>query len=360
MKRWKKWALIGTAAVLALSLTGCGQNKSAYESLKQGSTKLAKAESFDYTGSIGLKTDAQPANGDASTEQITQLLSNIELNFTGTSFTKTKQAAINLELSLKGDASLSLAVPIIVDKDGLYIKIPTIPMLPLPQTLTGKYLHLTKADMEKISEESGAAAATRKSDPAKEEQFSKELEAVFAKQFKEDDNLIKVNVNKTSAEVPAHVKQVVEYSITGESFPTLVEKIVKGLIPDILTVMSKPEYKAITDLPANTLSEYQKSLESFTTEELKKQLTVNQAYSQFGIDGSGYLSYLRDKFDFTANDETGSKTKVALDFTFDATNINKAKGTITLPKAAETISLEELQKQLGTSISARDLEDDLP
>ncbi|WP_438431847.1 hypothetical protein [Gorillibacterium sp. sgz500922] len=348
MSKRKKWTLIGTAFVLMLSLTACGQNKSAYETLKQGSAKLAEAESFDYAGSIAFKTDALPSGTDAATAQA-QLLSNLELAFSGASYAKKEQATLNLVLSLKGDASFSVNVPIVVDKEGLYVKIPSIPMFPLPETVTGKYLHLTKAELEQLSDES--AQPTPKPDPAKEKQLNKELEAALAKQFKEDDNLIKVSVKKSSAEVPSHVKQVVEYSITNENFPTLVEKLVKGLIPDILTILSKPEYKEMTNIPTDTLANYQKSLDSFTTEELKKQLTVNEAYSQFGIDGAGYLSYLRDKFDFTATDETSGKSNASIDLTFDATNINKAKGQVVIPKAEETISMTELQEQFGTSFS---------
>jgi len=353
MIKFKKWTLIGIAFVLMLSLSACGQNKSAYESLKQGTAKLGQADSFDYSGTLAFKMDAKPAAGNAEEAQVEQMLSNLELKFSGASFKKAKQATFNLELALKGDASLSLNVPIVVDQEDIYVKVPSIPMLPLPETVTGKYVHITKADLEKLSEQAAQENAQKqpKADPAKEKQLNKELEAVIAKQFKQDDNLIKVSVKKSSAEVPAPVKQVVEYSITNDNFPTLVEKIVKGLIPDILTVLSKPEYKELTGIPTDALKDYQKSLDSFTTEELKKQLTVNKAISQFGIDGSGYLSYLRDKFDFTANDETSGKTNAAIDFTFNATDINKAKGQVAIPKADETISLAQLQEQLGAAFS---------
>lgn len=345
----KKWLIPLFALILLLSMTACGQNKSAYETLKQGTAKLAEADSFEYSGTLAFKVDAKTASAEENA-QMMQMLSNIEVKFSGVQYKKAKQASVNLELNLKGDMSFSLSVPVIVDNEDVYVKIPQIPMLPLPETVTGKYVHLTKADIEQLSDE--AVKSKPQVDPAKQKQLSKELEGVFAKHFKEDDNLVKVSVKKSSAEVPDHVKQVVEYSITNDNFPPLIEKVVKNLIPDIITVLKKPEYQDITGVQADALESYRKSLDGFTTDELKKQLTVNEAIAQFGVDGSGYLSYLRDKFDFTATEENGDKSNTGIDLTFSATQINKTKAEIAIPKAEETISLTDLQEQFGTAFTA--------
>ncbi|WP_058303331.1 hypothetical protein [Gorillibacterium timonense] len=342
----KKWLIPLFALILLLSMTACGQNKTAYESLKQGSAKLAEADSFEYSGALALQLDTKSA-AEAEETQVMQMLSNVEVKFSGVQYKKAKKASVNLELNLKGDMSFSLAIPVVVDNENIYVKIPQIPMLPLPEEITGKYVHLTKEDIEKLSAE--AAQSKPDLDPDKEKQLSKELGDVFAKHFKEDDQLVKVSRKKSSADVPDHVKQVIEYSITNDSFPLLVEKVVKNLIPDIITVLNKPEYQEMTGVQADTLENYQKSLDGFTTDELKKQLTVNEAIAQFGLDGSGYLSYLRDKFDFTSTEENGDKANTAFDLSFNATNINKTKAEVVIPKKEETISLTELQEQFGTS-----------
>ncbi|MEO3943933.1 hypothetical protein [Gorillibacterium sp. CAU 1737] len=353
----KKWLFSVFTVLLLLSLTACGQNKTAYDTLKHGSTKLAEANSFDFSGSLAMKISDKSLQEESETALAVPLPTDLELKFSGVQYTKEKKGNVNLEVGIKGDMAFTLTIPMVYAEDTFYVKIPQTPLLPLPDTLAGKYVAITKDELQSLAESTGEVDTQETLDEATQEKLNKELEGVIAKHFKDDSNLVKVSVKKSSAEVPENVKEVVEYSVTNDTFPKIVEKLVKEVLPEVIAILGKEQYRAASGVDPAMLGQFQTAVDGFTTDELQKSLTVNKAIAQFGLDKSGYLAYLRQNYDVTAKDEQGEAAQVAFDLSFNATDINKTKTEVTVPGKEETISFTELQEQIGAAfMGSMDLE----
>jgi hypothetical protein len=339
------------ALCVILLIAGCAQNKTPYDMVKTGATKTIEADSYEYTGSMVLKLDSQNIQ-DTENGVPLSMLSNMELKYNGIINTKAEQASVNLEFLLKGDMSFSIAIPIVVDKGTLYIKIPQTPFVPLPEELVGKYVRVTPEDLKKLEEADGDEPAPSLN-PEAQKQFNKDMSALFNKHFGKDANLVKVNVKDAGGDIPADVKQVAEYSITNENFQQVVEKLAKGVVPDLLTVLSKPEYKEIaSNIPADAQQQYAEAIKDFDKEyaEVKDTLKINEAKVQLGVNNAGYLSYFRQASDFAIDDAAAGKSTVNMTMDVKMTNFNKETPPVQIPSDQDSLSVDELVTMFGLSM----------
>lgn len=347
----KRWTAVLMALCVILLIAGCAQNKTPYDMVKTGATKTIEADSYEYTGSMVLKLDSQNIQ-DTEDGVPLSMLSNMELKYNGIINTKAEQASVNLEFLLKGDMSFSIAIPIVVDKGTLYIKIPQTPFVPLPEDLVGKYVRITPEDIQKLEDAGGSAPAPSLS-PEAQKQFNKDMSDLFGKHFGKDANLVKVNVKNAGGDVPADVKQVAEYSITNENFQQVVEKLAKGVIPDLITVLSKPEYEELAaNIPDDAQQQYAEALKDFDKDfaEVKDTLKINDAKVQLGVNDTGYLSYFREVFDFTTDDVNAGKSTVNMTMDVKMTNFNKETPPVQVPSEQDSLSVDDLAALFGTSI----------
>ena len=350
----KKWMAALMSLCVVLLVAGCAQNKTPYDTVKSGATKTTEADSYEYTGSLALKLDSQNIQ-DTENGMSMGMLSDFELKYSGIVHTKAKQASINLELLLKGDMSFSIAVPIVVDNGTIYIKIPQTPFVPLPEELVGKYVRITQDDLQKLEEKGGAKPSPSPSlSPEVQEQLGKDIVAVFGKHFAKDANLVKVNVKNAGGDVPSDVKQMAEYSITNENIQLVVEKLAKGVIPDLLTVLSKPEYKDVAaSIPVDAQAEYAEALKDFDADfaKVKEALTINEAKVQVGVNDAGYLSYFREAFTASVKDpETAAQTDLTMTMDMKMTNFNEETPAVQVPSDQDSVSAEELMGTFGNGL----------
>jgi len=349
----KKWMAALMSLCVVLLVAGCAQNKTPYDTVKSGATKTTEADSYEYTGSMSLKLDSQNIQ-DTENGMSMGMLSDFEFKYSGIIHTKAKQASINLELLLKGDMSFSIAVPIVIDNGTIYIKIPQTPFVPLPEELVGKYVRITQDDLQKLEEKGGAKPSPSLS-PEVQEQLGKDIVAVFGKHFEKDANLVKVNVKDAGGDVPSDVKQIAEYSITNENIQQVVEKLAKGVIPDLLTVLSKPQYKDVTTaIPVDAQAEYAEALKDFDADfaKVKEALTINEAKVQVGVNDAGYLSYFREAFTASIKDpETAALTDLTMTMDMKMANFNKETPAVQVPSDQDSVSAEELMGTLGASMN---------
>lgn len=123
---------------------------------------------------------------------------------------------MTLKLALKGDMSFNLNVPIIINKDKMWVKIPSIPILPLPEEVTGKFLEL---DPKQLLEESGQAVPNF--DLTRNQKFTNDIAAIIFNNINEEAYLTDVNVKDAGLLNGVNAKQVIRFQMSKDQIEPL-------------------------------------------------------------------------------------------------------------------------------------------
>lgn len=340
----KQLAILLLVVALVMVAAGCGK-KNASEQLENALIKMATADTYEYEGSLTMNFDSDDLQQSNNPEMAmaASLLNGSEIKYKGAYNKKTNQQSLTLDLAIKGDMSFTFSIPFIMDKEDLYVKIPQVAFLPIPKNLVGKYVHITAADLKKM--DPNAPTAGLNTDPEKQSALLKELFLVLNKHYKDDKNLTIVEENK-----PEGVADLLQYSVTNENVEEFVTKLAKTVIPELLSVMSKPEFSEMTGIQAAEIQKYNDSLKGFDSglQDFKKTTSIKEIKSQVGMNKEGFMNYFKQVVDFDVNDtarDNQFKLKVLSETRMS--KFNDSTVTVTLPDKSATVTLEQAQQALS-------------
>ncbi|WP_138756148.1 hypothetical protein [Paenibacillus sinopodophylli] len=352
MKKVQKIAVLLLAVILVV-IAGCSAGKPPKEALQAAMTKTSEADSYAIKMSFGLDELEVPQDvatqGDAAaTAAIVGMIKDASITVNAVYQKDPMRIDMDMEVVIPGDMQMKLTVPMIVTKEALYIKVPQIPMLPLPETITGKFI---KVDLKELAEQQGVAEL----DVATQQKLGKELGEVFLKHF--DEKTYFSEPKAADAGLPADLKvdQVIAIEINESNYPQTVDTIVNQVLPEVLDILLANEDSLKTlQLEKADIEGFKTDLEKNKDEilnTLKNDVKINTAKVTAGIT-DGYISYQAGKLDVAALDkESGQSMKLGIHFDVVYSDINKApKFENEIP--ADAISLDELTKmfQLPTGL----------
>lgn len=159
----KKWGLSAAALLLtaAVILPGCAKKEAPKEALSAAANKVAAMTSYEMKTKLtvnDLTIDTGTSEADATTGQILSMLKNAELTVDGVYQAEPMQTELTMVLNLKGDMAMSFTVPMVMTAEKLYVKVPSIPFLPLPETIVGKFVEV---DLKELAEQEGLNSTLR-------------------------------------------------------------------------------------------------------------------------------------------------------------------------------------------------------
>lgn len=337
------------AVLILILLAGCSSTKSPEETLQDALKKSSQMTSYSMKGSLQLSDLKLPesADDDGYTGMVSSMLSTAEISWTGGYRKDPMLAEINLQVAIKGDLAMTITVPIIMSEEKIWIKVPNIPMLGLPEDIVGKYIEL---DPKKLAEQQGEEMP--KLDVGTTQKLMNDVSSILFKHIDEKTYLKDVAV-KDAGISSEDVKKVVQMHVTKDQVEPLIQTIVNDIAPEVIDLISKnEEYRKLLKLEQSDLDEAKKSLAetkdselSKDLEEFKKDVQTLDMTANIGIDGKGYASYTDAKVTF-AGAEDGQAASGSIKVVQELTDINGDVKLSGKPKDEEIVTEDQLN-QLG-------------
>lgn len=342
MKMVQKIAVL-LLAVIMVVIAGCSSGKPPKEALQAAMTKISEADSYTVKMTFGLDEleipeDAALQGDAAASAAIVSMIKDATITVDAVYQKDPMRTDLNMEIVLPGDMEMKLTVPMILSEETLYVKVPQIPMLPLPETITGKFI---KIDLKELAKQQGAGEI----DMAEQQKLGKELGAVLLKHF--DEKTYFSEPKAEDAGLPAGLKseQVIAFEINDGNYDKTVETVINQVLPEVLDVLiANGESLKSLQLKKADIEKFKTDLETNKAElldTLKKDVKVNSLKVTAAI-SDGYLSYQAGKINIEASDkESGQKMKLGLHYDVTYSDMNKApKFENEIP--TDAITLDEL------------------
>ncbi|AIQ10673.1 hypothetical protein [Paenibacillus durus] len=358
---FKKWGLSAAAMLLAAAvvLPGCGsKQQEPKEALQGAASKMATMTSYEMKSKVvinNLTIDASTEASDAMTTQVLSMLKNAEITVDGVYQADPMQTELTLVLNLKGDMAMSFTVPMVMTAEKLYVKIPSIPFLPIPENIVGKFVML---DLKKLAEQEGAEFNPGMLDTQKTQKLSNEILSALLAEY--DESKYFKDIDAKDAKLPEGVdaKQVIQFQITNDNVKEATTIFVNNVLPKILDILSKEEYKSALQIDQKQLDEVKSELQNgekkaeFDKElaKLDQYLTINQFNFNTAINKDDFPVYQDLTVDVNVNNpDDGTKVGLSLTGSTQYSKINeKPTFKIGIPQGDNVITEEELQQQFST------------
>ncbi|BBI30703.1 hypothetical protein [Cohnella abietis] len=358
------FTIVSILLVFAIVLSGCTKETSPKKALQESLSKSADLKSYSFKGQMKIEDfnfpDEEMEAGEAA--YILNLFKSAELSWTGAYRADPMMTEINLQFALQGDLAVTFKIPIIITAEKVWVKVPNIPMLPIPEEITGKFIEF---DLKKLEEMAGEKLPTM--DVSKSQKFVKEITDIVFKHIEEEKYLSSVKVKE--AGLPADVvdvKQVVQLHLDQSQIEPLFTTIVDKIAPEVLDLLSKnKEYLELTQLKQEDLDDAKKALaevkdgeiaEGFA--EIKKELKKLDFKVNYGFDKKNYPVYTDASFSMAIESEeaTGS---FGFKVVSQLSDINKEVKFEGEPKGDNVISMEQLLEQMGGMFGGESFDDSL-
>ncbi|WP_219834792.1 hypothetical protein [Paenibacillus sp. R14(2021)] len=331
MKGWKKGTILLLAAGIAV-LTGCSSSGSPKDAILDAMTKTSAATSMTYKGTLTIDDITLPpiAGAEAASPVMAALpilLKGAVIQIHGAVQKDPQRAEMTFDVTLgSGDVKITAVVPVIITKEKVWIKVPQIPGVPLPDTIAGKFVEI---DAKKLAAEQGTPDISAESDVQKlgqdvlktlfdsldEKAYFSEPEAADVKGLPADykgDRFIRMSVNEQNADAALS-------AIAEKAMPAIIDLLLKNEAYMKVLPLSKEQLEA--------------SKKEVTAETLKKAVRIHTFEVTGGIKDD-YLTYEDVQMNVEKTD-AGQALKMAIHFNMAMDDLNKEiKFEYDLPKDA--------------------------
>ncbi len=337
---------------ISLVLSGCTKDKSPKDALQSSMSKSADIKSYNFKGSMVFEDFNFPAEGDSAAEAaaVLNLMKSAELSWTGAYRADPMLMELNLQLALKGDLAITFNVPVVMTQKKVWVKVPNIPMLPIPETVVDKFVEL---DLEKLAEESGQPLPNV--DVAKSQKFSNDLMEIVFKHVEEGTYLKTIKAKDAGLPSDVDANQVIQFHLDQSQLEAFINTVIEKIAPEVIELLStNAEYRDMLQLKQEDLDQAKSELAdvksgevSEAIDDMKKELKKLDMTVNFGIDKKDYPVYTDAKISaaIESEDLTGS---VAIKLVSHTTGINAdPKFEIGEPKAEEIMTMEEVEAEMG-------------
>jgi len=357
------FVLLAILLTVAVVLSGCSKKEvSAKEQIQTSMSKSAEIKSYNFNGSMKFEDFDFPQDADMSADQTAAMINTLksaELSWTGAYKADPMMMEMNLKLDLKGDLAISFTIPIIMTTDKVWVKIPNIPMLPIPENVQGKFIEL---DLKELAEQSGQTMPTI--DVGKSQQMGNDMMEIIFKHIEEETYLSSVSVKDAGLPADVAVDNVIQFNLDKAQIEPFVMTVVEKIAPEIIELLiTNEEYRNMLQLKPEDLETAKKELAEVKDSEIKeglaemnKELKSLNIKSNIGIDKNDYPVYTDATISASIESEeaTGS---FAVKVISQTTNVNgDVKFEVGEPTGEDVMTLEELQEQMGGMLGGASIE----
>ncbi|MDU2240812.1 MAG: hypothetical protein E7E23_09520 [Paenibacillus sp.] len=339
---------------VVLVMSGCSSKKEPKEALSSAAVKALEMNSYVLENQIKILDFSVEGAAEAESPEVGAVLSmlkNAEINIKQIYQKDPMQTEATLEVKLTGDMTTTITIPLVITPEKLYVKVPSIPFLPMPESVTGKFLVL---DMKELAEQSGEEFNPDLFNPEKSQKLGTELMGALFAEYESGAYFTNIDPKEASLPEGFKAKQVVQFAITNENVKEAVTILVNQALPKMLDILAKEEYRSMLQLTPEEIDQAKKELQEGNQDELgkaldemKNNLQINKFTVDTAIDENNYPAYYNVQADVAVNDpETQENIKVAVQMTSRFTQINE-KPAFEIGIPTDTLTLEQLQEEMG-------------
>lgn len=357
----KKWGLSAAALLLtaAVILPGCASKQEGpKEALKSAATKATAMSSYEMKSKFSindLTIETADAESAAMTTQVLSMLKNADITIDGVYQADPMQTELTMVLNLKGDMSMSFNVPMVMTTEKLYVKVPSIPFFPIPETIVNKFVEV---DLKALAEQEGAEFNPSALDTQKMQKFSNEVMDTVLAEYDEGKYFNELSPKEANLPEGVEAKQVVQFQVTNDNVKEAITIFVNNALPKIIDIVSKEEYKEMLQIKDADLAKAKEEITSSETRtefdkslaDLDKYLTINQFHYNTAINKDGFPVYQDLLMDIKVNNpEDGTNVAFSINGTGQYDKINeKPEFKIGIPQGDDVITMDQLEEQFGS------------
>ncbi|MFF2094114.1 hypothetical protein [Paenibacillus sp. NPDC058174] len=344
MKNGQRMAVLLLAAVLFL-IAGCSSSGSPKQALQNAIKKTSESDSYTQAITIGIDELQLPASTAGKPNQaiaagIAGMLKGATLKINTVYQKEPLRTDMELNIVLGG---LTVKVPILISNEKMYVQIPAIPLLKLPNTILGKYIEI---DMEALAAQQQNAAAL---DLGAQMKLMDELNGLLLKHFDEKNYFSKVKSDEAGLPEGITADQVVRFAIDDSNYSSSIETIVGKVLPELYSILASNEaYLDTFQLKKEDVEKRKADLETNKAQiqdTLKEQLKVKEVSVTGAITGD-YLSYQSQIINAVYTDkESGEALKLNLHIDIEYSAVGETP-TFTHELPTDAVKLEDLTKLL--------------
>lgn len=354
----KKFAAIVLTLLLAMTvvLSGCNSKQSPKEAMQSSVGNAMKMTSYEMTSKVvieELNITAPDLVDDASMGAVMSMLKNAELTVDGVYQADPMQTELTVGLNLKGDMAMTFTIPMVMTKEKLYIKVPSIPFLPIPENVVNKYVEV---DLKELAAEEGTSFNLDAINPEKTQKLTNELSNALFAEYDEAKYFKDIKVKDANLPEGVEAKQVAQFAVTNDNVKEAITILVDKVMPNILNIISKDEYRETLGLTTEDIQEAKDQLNSTnkdefnkSLEELKSHLKINAFNMNTAVDKNDFPTYQDFVMNIEVNDpETKQDVKLAMKGSSQYSNINeKQTFKIGIPSGDDVLTMEQFQQEMG-------------
>lgn len=343
-----------------LVLSGCGSNAASPAAkveetpkalLKSSVTSTMAATSYQMDSNFTLNeltVKVPPTSADtASVDQVVSMLKGAEFNMKTIYQGDPMQTEMNLEVKLKGDMEMTIKLPIVMTKEKMYVKVPNIALLPLPENLVGKFIEL---DLKELAAEQGAEFNEAMLDPKKSQKLSADLSAAVLDSFDEATYFKKVAVGDAGLPEGVTAEEVVRFEVTNDNVKDAITTLVNVALPKVIETLDTPEYREMLGMTEQELKDAKSELSTTDNEqmskdldELKNYLTVNTFQLDTALNEDNFPIFQKMTLDVDFQDtESNTSGTVSMVGSSTYSKVNEAQ-TFEVGIPTDTVTLDELE-----------------
>jgi hypothetical protein len=336
--------------IFTLLLTACGGSSlpGAKESLKNSMTQTSEADSFSFETTFKLQLDLpDEVMVTAEDAMIESMINNSELTLSGVYQKDPQTLQLDVGVAIKGDMSMTINVPMFITEEKMWVKVPSIPSVPIPAELQGQYIELDFKQLEALAASTVPTGPTA-FDQALAEEFGKEVGKIISDSFEEDEYF---EVMKGEDADVSGLNHAVKFEITNEQLIPTIETLINKALPALLDLAEQDKWAEFLEITSTDVDALRSELEASQADidtaltEIDNALNIETFEYVNGVDDKGYASYqkLDVNLEITSEGQTGTLGFVVEN---NITDINKADASITLPSGDEVIPFEEVMGML--------------
>ncbi|MFD0870687.1 Uncharacterised protein [Chlamydia abortus] len=359
IKRKKLGLIVALMLSIALIVAGCGKKPSPKSAIETGLTNTMnmKSGAFEMGMTMSMDFPEEVLNANPEMAMVSEMLKNADIKASGVFKQDPQQIEMTLEMNLKGDMEMKFSIPFVLTQDKMWVKIPNIPMMPLPQELVGKFVEM---DMKELSEQAGEEFNPELLNFKKQQEFSQDALKALLGSFDEQNHF--QLLKKDEAQLPEGIeaKNVVKFTITDENLEEAVKTIVEKAAPQIIDLIASEKYAGMFQISKEELDTAKKDLESTDAgklkeaiDEMRKSLKINEFSILTAVNKQDFVNYQAINLDVDVKDED-MNFKLGLKGDVKYTNINEeVEFKIGVP--TDAVKLEEFIEKMDSLYGGADV-----
>lgn len=335
---------------VTLILTGCGAQKEPKEALKNAAAAALNMDSYVSKSHIKITDLTLDASAFAGVGEIYSMLKDSDITLTQVYQKEPMQTQASLEVKLKGDFSGTITFQYVMTQDKIYVKVPKIPFLPIPDKVVGKFVAV---DLNELKNTGLGNFNAELLDTDKTQRFVAELADVILTEYDSETYLKDIPTKEIELPEGIEAKQVVQFYIDNDNLREALTTLVNHVLPQALDIVAKDEYRKLLQFTPKEIEKAKKELAELDQEEfqkdlddVQKDLIIHKFYVNTAIDKNDYPAYQEAVADIEFKDpDTGEEVKLVMEVKTEFTSINeKPEFSVGIPQ--NTITVQEFVQEM--------------